>query len=157
MFNLDRFVSAQNRDYPIAFQEIKTGKKQSHWMWYIFPQLRGLGKSSTAEYYAIVNTDEAGAYIKHPILGKRLIEICELLLSLDSNDAYAIFGNPDDLKEFSGWNVKNKNFFSSDFLDPYFYTILKGSEDNEALKNLGKEIFYKQFYFSLITTQNLGN
>ncbi|RDC65953.1 DUF1810 domain-containing protein [Adhaeribacter pallidiroseus] len=96
--NLQRFITAQEKDYPIALAEIKRGRKQSHWMWYIFPQIQGLGYSETSRVYAITNIPEAEAYVKHPVLGKRLIEICEALLLLTSNNATAIFGNPDDLK-----------------------------------------------------------
>jgi uncharacterized protein (DUF1810 family) len=96
--SLQRFLTAQETDYPIALAEIKRGRKQSHWMWYIFPQVQGLGYSETARFYAIKNMLEAEAYLNHPVLGKRLIEICEALLLLTSNNATAIFGNPDDLK-----------------------------------------------------------
>lgn len=96
--NLERFVIAQEESYEIALREIKEGRKRSHWMWYIFPQIKGLGHSSTAEYFAIESMAEAEAYIKHPVLSKRLLEISEALLEIDSNDASEIFGYPDDLK-----------------------------------------------------------
>src|SRR5206468_7623910 len=93
-----RFLDAQHNDYATALAEIKKGRKQSHWMWYIFPQIQGLGYSDTSRYYAINNLQEAEAYLKHSVLGRRLIEICETLLSLPGSDAHAIFGSPDDLK-----------------------------------------------------------
>ncbi len=96
--NLYRFIEAQERDYSIALEEIKKGRKQGHWMWYIFPQIQGLGYSSTSQYYAIQNIEEATEYLNDTILGSRLIEICSALLKLDCNDAYSIFGNPDHLK-----------------------------------------------------------
>ena len=96
--NLERFVIAQEESYEVALREIKEGRKRSHWMWYIFPQIKGLGHSSTAEYFAIESMAEAEAYIKHPVLSKRLLEISEALLEIDSNDASEIFGYPDDLK-----------------------------------------------------------
>lgn len=96
--SLERFVKAQEGSYEIALNEIKHGRKRSHWMWYIFPQIKGLGYSSTAQYYAIQDKKEAENYLKHPILSKRLIEISEELLKLDSNNASEVFGYPDDMK-----------------------------------------------------------
>ena len=95
---LDRFLDAQKDSYEIALKEVKAGRKRSHWMWYIFPQIAGLGHSSTAQYYAIKNLDEAVEYINHPVLGKRLVEITEALLQVDSNDAERVLGYPDNLK-----------------------------------------------------------
>jgi len=96
--NLQRFVDAQSNSYDIAFSEIKNGKKQSHWMWYIFPQLDGFGKSDTSKKYGIKTKEEAIAYLEHPTLGKRLIEITNELLKISDKSAYEIFGGPDDLK-----------------------------------------------------------
>ena len=98
-YDLNRFVQAQKQDYAIALDELTQGKKYSHWMWYIFPQIEGLGRSHIAQKYAISNAEEAKAYIAHPVLGKRLLEFCEVLLDLDSSyTASEIFGFPDDLK-----------------------------------------------------------
>ena len=97
-YNLERFTEAQETDYAIALSEIQRGKKRSHWMWYIFPQLLGLGYTSVSIEYAIKNLEEAKYYLQHEILGKRLIEISNALLKLETNDAHAIFGSPDDLK-----------------------------------------------------------
>ena len=96
--DLSRFVKAQEHDYAQALREIRAGRKRSHWMWYIFPQIQGLGFSSTAQYYAIRDLDEAKAYLAHPVLGPRLKEISEALLALDGLSAHEIFGYPDDLK-----------------------------------------------------------
>lgn len=96
--SLERFVKAQEGSYEIALNEIKHGRKRSHWMWYIFPQIKGLGYSSTAQYYAIQDKKEAENYLKHPVLSKRLMEISEELLRLDSNNASEVFGYPDDMK-----------------------------------------------------------
>ena len=99
LFNLNRFVDAQRLDYAVALDEITQGKKYSHWMWYIFPQIQGLGRSHIAQKYAISNAVEARAYLTHPVLGVRLLECCEVLLNLDSDyTASEIFGFPDDLK-----------------------------------------------------------
>lgn len=96
--DLQRFIDAQESTYKRALIEIKNGHKESHWMWYIFPQLKGLGQSTTAVYYAIKDLDEAKAYLNHPILEKRLVEISSELLKLNSSDANEIFGSPDHLK-----------------------------------------------------------
>jgi uncharacterized protein (DUF1810 family) len=96
--DLQRFLSAQERDYDLALREIKDGKKRSHWMWYIFPQISGLGFSDMSSYYALKDLKEAEAYFRHPVLGARLMEITKVLLSKTSSDATAIFGSPDDLK-----------------------------------------------------------
>ncbi len=97
-FDLTRFVSAQQNTYDTALSEVAEGRKSSHWMWYIFPQLRGLGFSSTAQYYGITGEAEAAAYLAHDILGPRLITICEAALSVDGRSATEIFGKPDDMK-----------------------------------------------------------
>ena len=96
--NLQRFLDAQARDYAAALAEIKSGRKRSHWMWYVFPQVQGLGFSSTSQHYAIRDLAEAAAYLKHPVLGKRLVEISTALLELAGSDANRVFGSPDDLK-----------------------------------------------------------
>lgn len=96
--NLERFINAQNAVYQQVLAELKMGTKQSHWMWFIFPQLEGLGRSATAIKYSIKDKLEAEQYLKHPVLGKRLIECCELLLKIHNRSAAEIFGYPDDLK-----------------------------------------------------------
>lgn len=96
--DLERFLKAQDKDYKQALKEIKKGRKTSHWIWYIFPQIAGLGFSSTSKYYSIKDKNEAIEYLKNDTLRNRLIEICEALLSLDSDDATYIMGYPDDLK-----------------------------------------------------------
>lgn len=96
--DLNRFVQAQVDDYEQALSEIKSGQKRSHWMWYIFPQLDGLGTSWTAKRFAIKSLDEAKAYLNHPILGPRLLQCAEAVVRLEGRSATAIFGYPDDLK-----------------------------------------------------------
>lgn len=95
---LKRFLDAQEQDYSLALEELNAGHKRSHWMWYIFPQISGLGFSAMSSYYAIKDLKEAEAYLQHPVLGMRLIEITKVLLSSAGNDASAVFGSPDDLK-----------------------------------------------------------
>ena len=95
---LDKFVTAQERDYSTALREIQNGRKRSHWIWYIFPQLQGLGFSQTAQYYGIRDLEQARDYMAHPVLGARLVEISEALLALESSNPGAVMGYPDDLK-----------------------------------------------------------
>ncbi|MCR5577418.1 MAG: DUF1810 domain-containing protein [Oscillospiraceae bacterium] len=95
---LDKYVRAQERDYADALREIKSGRKRSHWIWYIFPQMDGLGFSPTAQYYGIRDLEQAKDYMAHPVLGPRLVEISEALLELPSSDPGAVMGYPDDLK-----------------------------------------------------------
>ena len=97
-YNLNRFIEAQNRDYDIALAEIRAGKKASHWMWYIFPQLKGLGRSSTSEYYGLSGMKEAQAYLSDPILKARLIEITDAVIAHKDKSAEEIFGGIDAKK-----------------------------------------------------------
>jgi uncharacterized protein (DUF1810 family) len=97
-FDLDRFLTAQETDYGRALSEIKSGRKRSHWMWYIFPQIDGLAFSSTSKYYAIKSIEEAVAYLNHPVLGPRLRECAEAVVAVEGRSVAEIFGSPDDLK-----------------------------------------------------------
>lgn len=98
MWDLERFVLAQRVNYEDALREMRCGRKQTHWMWYIFPQLRGLGRSAMSMRYGLDGLEEARAYLAHPVLGPRLLECCEAVLKADSNDPWEVFGSPDDLK-----------------------------------------------------------
>lgn len=95
---LNRFIDAQAADYARALAEIRNGQKQSHWMWYVFPQLAGLGHSDTARFYAIRDMEEARNYLMHPVLGSRLTEIATALLRIEGRNARQVMGSPDDLK-----------------------------------------------------------
>ena len=97
-FNLQRFVTAQEPVFASAVDELRAGRKRTHWMWFVFPQLRGLGSSSTAIYYGIGSLEEARAYIAHPLLGPRLRFCTEVVLGIRSRSLNAIFGSPDDIK-----------------------------------------------------------
>ena len=97
-YNLQRFLDAQQGDYQQALSEIKAGRKRSHWIWYIFPQLDGLAFSRMSQHYSIKSLAEAKAYLAHPVLGKRLLECVEAALAQPGDDATEIFGQPDDLK-----------------------------------------------------------
>ena len=97
-YNLHRFVHAQAANYAHALTEMKSGKKRTHWMWYVFPQLDGLALSTTSQRYAIKSVEEAEAYLAHLLLGPRLLECVEAVLQLEGRSATEIFGSPDDLK-----------------------------------------------------------
>lgn len=96
--DLNRFVTAQAPVIGEVLQELRAGAKRTHWMWFVFPQLRGLGRTSTAQFYGIASLEEARAYWTHPVLGTRLRECCEALLGVPAKSAHAILGSPDDLK-----------------------------------------------------------
>ena len=133
--SLDRFLIAQEHAYDTALREIRAGRKRSHWMWYIFPQIAGLGMSYTAQLYAINGIDEARQYIGHPVLGARLIEISQALLTLDCSDATAVLGYPDDLKLRSCMTL-----FAQVSDDPVFNAVLAkfygGRPDTRTLELL---------------------
>jgi len=97
-FDLQRFVDAQDGGFDDVRAELRAGRKTSHWMWFVFPQVAGLGSSAMARRYAIASLAEARAYVAHPVLGPRLRECCDLLLQWPGDDAHAVFGSPDDLK-----------------------------------------------------------
>ena len=98
MYSLNRFLEAQEQSYDIALHELTNGKKYSHWMWYIFPQLRSLGRSETAVFYGIADMDEAKSYLAHPVLKARLVACCEAILSHKGVTALAILGDIDAIK-----------------------------------------------------------
>lgn len=97
-YDLERFLRAQARDYEGALRELRGGRKRSHWIWYVFPQMRGLGYSRMSEYYGIDGLDEARAYMADPTLRARLLEVSQALLDLPGSDPMAVMGHPDDLK-----------------------------------------------------------
>ena len=125
--DLSRFLKAQEHDYEQALREIRSGKKRTHWMWYIFPQIQGLGFSSTAQYYAIRDLEEAKDYLAHPVLGARLKEISSALLDLEGLSASEIFGYPDDLKLRSCMTL----FRMADLNEPIFLEVLEKYYDGE--------------------------
>lgn len=137
MNDLKRFLDAQEDDFEIALSEIKSGRKQSHWMWYIFPQIDGLGFSYTSKLYAIKDLNEAKNFLEHPILGERLIEISEVLLEIEDKTAYRIFGSPDDMKLKSSMTL----FGALENTDPVFQKVLDkyfdGAKDDKTLKLIG--------------------
>ncbi len=136
--NLKRFIDAQQTSYQSAFAEIKNGRKRSHWMWFIFPQIQGLGFSETSRFYGIKDIEEAEEFLKHPILGNRLVEISNVLLGLQLNNANQIFGSPDDMKLKSCMTL----FAALPDTNPVFQLVLKkffdGTKDSKTLQILEK-------------------
>ena len=136
---LERFLSPQAEDYPFALREIRNGRKETHWMWYIFPQLRGLGQSNMAWYYGIADLQEAEAYLNHPVLGQRLREITQVLLELPEDNAGRIFGWPDCLKLCSSmtlfYQVSQEDLFGQ-VLEKYY----GGRQDQRTLQMLENRI-----------------
>jgi len=135
--NLQRFLDAQRTDYATALAEITAGRKRSHWMWYIFPQMRGLGFSDMAHRYGIRDAAEAAAYLAHPVLGTRLLEISQALLALPGSNATAIIGSPDDMKLRSSMTL----FGAVPGADAVFQAVLdkffEGQPDAKTLQLLG--------------------
>ena len=134
-FDLDRFVRAQARAYPSALAELRAGTKTGHWIWFMFPQLRGLGHSATAHTYGISSIDEARAYLAHPILGPRLRECAKVLATHAGRSATEILGHPDDLKVRSSMTL-----FARAGQEPVFADVLEafydGQEDPATLQLL---------------------
>ncbi len=138
---LTHFLDAQNKLYLQALSEIKNGKKESHWMWFIFPQLKDLGRSEIAKFYAINSVEEANAYLAHPVLGKHLIEISSALLQIEHKTATEIFGTPDDMKLCSSMTL----FANAQNTHPVFEQVLEkycnGHHDELTVKLLLKDKF----------------
>lgn len=135
-YDLQRFVDAQSRDYQQVCEELRAGHKRSHWIWYIFPQMRGLGRSETASYYGIASREEAQAYLAHPVLGARLRECTRLVNQVEHRSVDQIFGYPDNLKFRSSMTLfaataSDKQIFE-DALKKYF----AGEPDQQTLNLL---------------------
>ena len=132
--SLNRFIQAQETSYNQAFEEVKRGRKVSHWMWYIFPQIQGLGHSEMAKRYAIKDLREAELYLQHSVLGPRLIAISRLLPGIKGKTVYDIFGSPDDIKLRSCMTlfgaVKNSDPVFQQVIDLYF----EGKKDDTTLR-----------------------
>jgi uncharacterized protein (DUF1810 family) len=134
-FNLQRFVDAQEKVYAGVIAELKEGRKRNHWIWFIFPQIAGLGLSQTAKFYSISSLDEAKAYLNHPELGPRLRECTKLINSVPNKSAFEIFASPDDMKFRSSMTLfaratsDNAEFLQA--LEKYY-----GGEDQETVVRL---------------------
>ncbi|MDJ0679200.1 MAG: DUF1810 domain-containing protein [Xenococcaceae cyanobacterium MO_167.B52] len=134
-FELSRFINAQNSIYDRVLAELKRGYKQSHWMWYIFPQLDGLAQSSKSKYYAIKSQEEAVAYLNHPILGLRLLECANIVYKMEGKTASEIFGYPDDLKLKSSMTLFSTVASESVFLN-IINKYFQGKKDTKTLQLL---------------------
>ena len=135
-YRLSRFVEAQTDTHAQALAELHAGRKTSHWMWFVFPQVAGLGRSSTAQRYAISGLDEARAYLAHPVLGPRLVEAAQALTDLDGADPVAVFGSIDAVKLRSSMTL----FAHADPDQPVFRAVLEqyfgGAEDEATTSRL---------------------
>ncbi len=133
-YNFERFLTAQEKTYLIALSEIKNGRKQSHWMWYIFPQIKGLGFSDTSKFYAINNREEAIQFMEHTVLGSRLLEISNEMLKVTGKSVHQIFGSPDDIKLQSCMTL----FGSLANANPVFQSVLNkyfnGTKDDKTFQ-----------------------
>lgn len=135
-FDLRRFTAAQERVYDTAIAELRAGRKRTHWMWFILPQIDGLGRSATSKRYAIRSMEEAREYLRHPVLGPRLSECAELVLAIEGRSASEIFGDPDDLKLHSSMTLfacaTDPGSVFARVLDKYF----DGEQDARTLQLL---------------------
>jgi uncharacterized protein (DUF1810 family) len=136
-FDLQRFVDAQGRVYDTVLRELRDGRKRSHWIWFVFPQLRGLGSSPTAVHYGIASRDEAAAYLAHPLLGPRLRECTRLVTDIDGRSVEEIFGWPDNLKVRSSMTLFARSTDdNADFL-AVLAKFYGGEEDPATVDRLG--------------------
>lgn len=135
-FDLQRFVDAQQRVYPGVVDELRTGQKRGHWIWFVFPQIAGLGSSSTAAHYAISSLDEARAYLTHDVLGPRLRECTRLVNAIQGRSIRQIFGSPDDMKVRSSMTLfAHATDDNGDFVD-VLARYYDGAEDRLTLQRL---------------------
>ena len=140
MYDLSKYKLAHQRDYEITLTEIRNGRKLSHWMWYIFPQVKGLGRSSTSEYYGIQNLDEAKEFLADDYLGKHLVEISYALLQIDCNDAKMVMGRPDDIKLKSSMTLFSLATSDEDVFIKVLDKFFGGKKDYRTIKILEKEL-----------------
>ncbi len=133
---LQRFVDAQAPVYERVRDELRNGRKMTHWMWFIFPQIRGLGSSPTSQFFAIPAVSEAEAYLAHPILGPRLRECCQILLDLQGRSAHEIFGSPDDLKLRSSMTMFANTASPAEIFNAVLARYFDGIADRATLEKL---------------------
>jgi uncharacterized protein (DUF1810 family) len=136
-YDLSRFINAQEGIFESVLSELSDGRKQTHWMWFIFPQIDGLGFSSTTKYYAIKSLDEARQYLNHPVLGARLLQCAGLVLAVEGKSALEIFGSPDDVKFKSSMTLFSRaggpHSIFARLLEKYFH----GRQDERTIALLG--------------------
>lgn len=136
-YHLTRFLQAQDGEYDKAVSEIRTGQKRSHWMWYIFPQYDGLGFSSISKHYAIKSIAEAEAYLRHPVLGLRLVECCEAVISIKGRSATEVFGFPDDMKLKSSATLFAQVSPPGSAFERLLFKYYQGERDDKTLSLFG--------------------
>ena len=136
--SLDRFLKGHNMDYETALSEIKAGRKRSHWIWYIFPQIHGLGMSRTSEIYSIQSLDEAKEYMENEMLKAHMIEICNVLLDLEVSDPTEVMGYPDDLKLRSSMTLFAEVAPEYDIFQEVLDKFYGGEKDKRTLELLAK-------------------
>ena len=136
--NLLRFIDAQQTSYALALSEIKAGKKKSHWMWFIFPQIQGLGMSETSKYYSIKDMYEATEFLQHPLLGTRLITIAAAVEQLKGTTANRIFGSPDDLKFQSSMTLFAALPGAHPVFESVLYKFFEGQKDIKTVRIIEK-------------------
>lgn len=139
MENLDRFIEAQKGWYTVAYHEMEDGEKHGHWMWFIFPQLKGLGLSSKSKLYGLSGSKEAKAYYRHPILGKRLVEISKVLLTLDSNDPEAVMGSYTDAIKLKSCMTLFDEVTADEVFPHVIDKFFSGDRDIRTLQMLSEE------------------
>lgn len=138
-FDLNRFVQAQEGVYAAALSELRAGRKTSHWMWFVFPQIDGLGRSQTARFFAVKSLAEARAYLAHPVLGKRLRECTAAVLGVASRTASEIFGSPDDIKFRSSMTLFERAEPECDLFSDALDRFFEGRRDRLTLDLLAAD------------------
>ena len=138
-YNLDRFLKAQEDIYSTALDELRTGRKRSHWIWFIFPQLAGLGQSPNSKFYGITSPEEAVAYLKHPILGARLHECLRVLQTLEQTSADRVFGELDAMKFRSSLTLFARADGADPIIEGALYRWFGGRKDERTLALLRRD------------------
>jgi uncharacterized protein (DUF1810 family) len=138
-YDLDRFLKAQEDTYDSALDELKAGRKRSHWIWFVFPQLAGLGQSATSQFYGIKSLEEAQAYLNHPILGGRLHECLKILQTLEQTSADQVFGELDAMKFRSSLTLFTEADGADPILEGALYRWFDGRKDEKTLQLLERD------------------
>jgi uncharacterized protein (DUF1810 family) len=133
-YDFSRYLKAQAQDYDVALKEIKEGYKRSHWMWYVFPQIIGLGQSRTSIFYSIQDLDEAKAYMEDETLRKHMLDICEALVGLETSDATHVFGSPDDVKLHSSMTLFKAACPDIDIFQKVIDKFFAGKDDRRTIE-----------------------
>jgi len=135
---LEKFLTAQEQVYGRVVRELRNGRKESHWMWFIFPQLEGLGTSDMARRYAIGSLDEAREFLEHPVLGERLVECAEILLAIKTSCASKVFGYPDDMKLRSSMTLFSLASTPGSAFDKVLEKFFGGERDARTIELIGR-------------------